>query len=1082
MISRIISFSARNKFLVIFLTLMALAYAFYTVQRMPLDALPDLSDTQVIIASKWDQSPEVLEDQVTYPIVSALLGAPKVKAIRATNEFGVSLVYVVFEDGTDLYWARSRVLEYLSKIIPELPKGVKTALGPDATSLGWVYQYALVDDSKALDLSQLRALQDWHIRYQLQSVPGVSEVASIGGYEKEYQVKINPRALWSYQIPLTKVLKAVSESNSEAGGGTIEFSGREFMILGRGYLKGIKDIEQISVGRDPKTGTPVLVKDIAAVSLGPARRRGIGELNGLGDAVSGIVIMRSGVNALNVIDRVKKKIKEISPSLPPGVRIIPVYDRSGLIHRAIGTLKETLFEEMLIVSLVILLFLWHPPSSIVPILTIPVSVFLAFIPMAALGITTNIMSPSGIAISIGILVDGAIVEVENAYKRLEEWQSSGKGGDFHEIRLKALMEVGPSVFFSLLVIAAAFLPIFALTGQEGRLFKPLAYSKTFAMAIAAVLAVTLDPAVRMLFTRMNEFQIKPRWLKSIADALFVGHYYPEEKHPISRRLFKIYSPAVNWVLENPRLTILASAGIFISTLPLLWRLGSEFMPPLNEGTILYMPTTLPGLSITEARRVLQIQDEILKSFPEVKTVYGKAGRAETATDPAPLSMMETTVVLKPREFWPATPCFGGIWKCRLSHKQLISQMDQKLKIPGFPNIWTQPIRNRIDMLSTGMRTPVGIKVFGSDLSVIQNIGTQIEGALDAIPETRHAVAERTAQGYYTDIILKRRALARYGLSVDDANSIIAAALGGARVTTTIEGRDRFPVSVRYAPDFRSSLRKIGEVLVPVSKDEQIPLAEIAEIRMRQGPDMIRDENGELSGYVYVDLKTSDIGGYVKKAKAAIAKSVSFPPGYRYEFSGQYKQMKKAEKRLLVVGPLALFLIVLLLYFNTGSWMEAAIVLTAVPFSAVGAIWLLWILGYHLSVAVWVGFIALLGLDAETGIFMLLYLNLERRARAAAGRLNTTGDLKEAIHDGAAKRLRPKMMTVSCAFLGLLPVLWSTGAGSDMMKRIAAPMVGGLFTSFILELLVYPAIYLLWHGRLAGENSRMTLPDANKDLN
>ncbi len=1067
MISKIISFSARNKFLVILLTLVALAYAFYTVKRMPLDAIPDLSDTQVIVSSNWDQSPEVLEDQVTYPIVSALLGAPKVKAIRAINEFGVSLVYVIFEDGTDLYWARSRVLEYLSKIIPELPKGVKTAMGPDATSLGWVYQYVLVDDSKALDLSQLRALQDWHIRYQLQAVPGVSEVASIGGYEKEYQVKINPSALWSYHISLTKVLKAVSESNSEAGGGTIEFSGREFMILGRGYLKGIKDIEQTSVGRDPETGTPVLVQDIATVSLGPARRRGVGEFNGLGDAVSGIVIIRSGENALNVINRVKEKIKEISPSLPPGVRIIPVYDRSGLIKRAVGTLKETLFEEMLIVSLVILLFLWHPPSAMVPILTIPVSVFLAFIPMAALGLTTNIMSLSGIAISIGILVDGAIVEVENAYKRLEEWQEEGRKGDFHEVRLKALMEVGPSVFFSLLVIAAAFLPIFALTGQEGRLFKPLAYSKTFAMTLAAVLAVTLDPAVRMFFARMDSFNIKPHWLNRAADAILVGRYYPEEKHPISRRLFKIYSPVVNWVLENPRRTIFSAAALFLLTLPLLWRLGSEFMPPLNEGTILYMPTTLPGVSITEARRVLQIQDEILKSFPEVKTVYGKAGRAETATDPAPLSMMETTVVLKPRKFWPTTPCLGGLWKCHLSQRQLISQMNQKLKIPGYPNIWTQPIQNRIDMLSTGMRTPVGIKIFGPNLSVIQKLGAEIEGALNSVPGTRRAVAERTAQGYYTDIILKRRALARYGLSVDDANSMIAAALGGERVTKTIEGRDRFPVNVRYAPDFKDSLRKIGEVLVPVSKDEQIPLAEIAEIRIRQGPDMIRDENGELSGYVYVDLKTSDIGGYVQKAKAAIAKSVTFPSGYRYEFSGQYKQMKKAEKRLLVVGPLALFLIVLLLYFNTGSWIEAGIVLVAVPFSAVGAIWLLWILGYHLSVAVWVGFIALLGLDAETGIFMLLYLNLAKKARAAAGRLNTQADLKEAIHDGAAKRLRPKMMTVACAFLGLLPAMWSTGTGADVMKRIAAPMVGGLFTSFILELLVYPAIYLLWHGRDIG---------------
>ena len=1061
MISKIIEFSARNKFLVILLTLAASLGAFYAVQKMPLDALPDLSDTQVIVVSKWDQAPEVLEDQVTYPIVSALLGAPQVKAIRATNEFGISLVYVIFKDGTNLYWARSRVLEYLSKITAELPKGVKTEIGPDATSLGWVYQYALVDDSHTLDLPRLRALEDWQIRYQLQSVPGVAEVASIGGYQKEYQIKINPRALWSYGIPITRVLKAVAESNSERSGGTVEFSGREFMILGEGYLRGLKDIAQIPLGRDPKTGTPVLLKDVAILSLGPARRRGVADLNGLGDAVGGIVIMRSGENALNVIARVKAKIKEIAPSLPPGIRLVPVYDRSNLIHQSIRTLTETLAEEMLVVSLVILFFLWHFPSAIVPILTIPISIFLAFIPMSALGITTNIMSLSGIAISIGILVDGAIVEVENAYKRLEEWQASGRKGDFHEVRLKALSEVGPSVFFSLLVIAAAFLPIFALTGEEGRLFKPLAYSKTFAMALAAILAVTLDPAVRMLFTRMEGFNFKIPWIKKIADALLVGRYYPEEKHPVSQRLFKIYSPVVRWVLEKPKAVILSAIALLILSLPIFRSLGSEFMPPLNEGTILYMPTTLPGISITEAGRVLQIQDEILKSFPEVKTVYGKAGRADTSTDPAPLSMMETTVVLKPRKDWPNVSCFGGFWKCKSTYKQIISQMDQKLKIPGFPNIWTQPIRNRIDMLSTGMRTPVGIKIFGPHLSGIQDLGVQIEKTLSTVAGTREAVAERSAQGYYVNIHLNRRALARYNLSVDEANSVVAAALGGANLTTVIKGRERFPVNVRYAPDFRDNIEKIKETLIPISGGAQIPLAEIADIRKSLGPDMIRDENGELTGYVYVDLNTSNIGDYVQKAKAALQKSVSPPPGYRYEFTGQYRQMKKADQRLELIIPLALFLVILLLYFNTGSWMEAGIVLLAVPFSAIGAIWLLWILDYHLSVAVGVGFIALLGLDAETGIFMLLYLNLERKARASTGRLNTLNDLKDAIHDGAAKRLRPKLMTVSCAFLGLLPAMFAHGAGASMMKRIAAPMVGGLFTSFLLELLIYPAVYLLW---------------------
>jgi len=1076
MIERIIEFSARNKFLVLLLTGAALLAAAWTVKRLPLDALPDLSDTQVIVYSRWDRSPDILEDQVTYPVISALLGAPKVKAIRGFSDFGYSYVYVIFEDGTDLYWARSRVLEYLSKILPRLPEGVKTEIGPDATSVGWVYQYALKDVSGKHDLAELRSLQDWYLRYHLQAVPGVAEVAAVGGFVKQYQVNVDPNLLVAYNIPLTQVIDAVRKGNQEVGGRVLEFGGTEYMVRGRGYVKHKDDIEKIPVGVDARTGTPILLRNVAKIALGPDIRRGVADLDGLGDTVGGVVVMRQGENALNVIERVKKKIEELKPTLPEGVEIVDTYDRSGLINRSIATLLHSLKEEMLIVSLVILLFLWHVPSAIVPIVTIPISVFLAFIPLYFMGVTVNIMSLAGIAISIGVLVDGAIVEVENAYKRLEEWIAGGRKGDFHEVRLRALKEVGPAVFFSLLVIAVAFLPVFTLVDQEGRLFKPLAYSKNLAMALAAVLAITLDPALRMLFTRMEYVYFKPGWLSKIYNTATVGKYYPEEAHPISRRLFRVYEPVCRWVLEHRKFTLGAALALVLSTVPVFLKLGSEFMPPLNEGAFLYMPTALPGMSVTEAQRILQIQDRIIKSFPEVETVFGKAGRVDSPTDPAPFSMVETTIVLKPENEWRKVrrwysrlpdfleAPFRRFWPDHISFEDLQNEMDAKLKFPGIPNIWTMPIKNRIDMLSTGVRTPIGIKVLGPDLKVIQKIGEDLEGIFKAIPGTRNVVAERTAGGYYLDFDLNRDALARYGISIEDANAVIRSAIGGENITTTVEGRERYPVNVRYAREFRDNLQQLKRVLVPTPSGAHIPLGQLADIHRSEGPGMIRNENGQLAGYVFVDMTGRDVGGYVEDAKKTVGEKLRLPTGYSLIWSGQYENMARVKERLKIVVPLTLFLIALLLYMNTKSAVKTGIVLLAVPFSLIGAVWLLYVLGYNLSIAVWVGMIALMGLDAETGVFMLLFLDLAYEERVRQGKMNTYQDLEEAIVHGAVKRVRPKMMTVMAAFMGLLPIMWSMGAGSDVMKRIAAPMVGGLFTSFLLELLVYPVLYSYWRGK------------------
>ena len=1076
MIREIIDFSARNRLLVLLGVAGLCVFAVFILHQIRLDALPDLSDTQVIVYSRWDRSPDIMEDQVTYPIVSALLGVPHVKAVRGFSDFGYSFVYVIFQDGTDLYWARSRVLEYLSKIQARLPEGVRTELGPDATGVGWVFQYALVDRSGRHSLDQLRSYQDWTLRYALQSVPGVAEVASIGGYVKQYQITVDPNRLAAYDLPISTVIEAVRNSNSEVGGRLIEWSGTEYMVRGRGYSKSLEDFGSIVV-KTGAGGVPVLLKDVARVGLGPEIRRGVSDLDGMGDHVGGIVIMRHGENALNVIKRVKERLHDLGPSLPKGVEFVTTYDRADLITRAIGTLKHELAIEMIIVSLIILIFLWHIPSAVVPILTIPISVLLSFIPLYYFGVTVNIMSLAGIAISIGVLVDGAIVEVENAYNKLHLWEAGGRKGDFHAVRLEALKEVGPSVFFSLLVVAVAFLPIFALVDQEGRLFKPLAYSKNLAMALAAFLAITLDPALRMMFTRMDPLVFKPRFLARLASHAFVGTYHSEEKHPISRAIFKLYDPVCRWVLRRPKTTILIAVAIVAVSIPAYFKLGSEFMPPLNEGTILYMPTTLPGIAVAEAQALLETQDRILKSFPEVERVFGKAGRAETSTDPAPFSMMETTVILKPPQEWRGRrrwySCWAPdflkgflrpIWPDRISWDELVEEMDRKLRIPGVTNAWTMPIKARTDMLTTGVRTPIGIKVFGSDLREIEKLGSQLEGLMRQVPGTRSVFAERVTGGYFLDFEPRRDQLARHGLTIADVQTVIMSAVGGENVTTTIEGRERYPVNVRYPRELRDNVDRLRRVLVKTPAGPQVPLAQLADIQLVTGPAMIRDENGFVAGYVYVDMTGRDIGGYVEKAKKLVREKLTLPPGYVLQWSGQYENMIRVSRRLRVVVPVTLVLIFVLLFANTRSAFKSLVVMLAVPFSAVGAIWLFHVLGYNVSIAAWVGMIALLGLDAETGVFMLLFLDLSYDEYRKKGLLRTLGDLDEAILHGAVKRARPKMMTVCAAFMGLLPIMWSTSAGADVMKRIAAPMIGGLVTSFLLELLVYPAIYKLWKLR------------------
>jgi Cu(I)/Ag(I) efflux system membrane protein CusA/SilA len=1075
MINRIIEFSAHNRFIVMLFVAAAALGGWWSMQRIPLDAIPDLSDTQVIVYSRWDRSPDIVEDQVTYPIVTSMLGAPRVKDVRGFSDFGFSYVYIIFEEGTDIYWARSRTLENLAKVQSRLPQDVKVELGPDATGVGWVFQYALVDDT-GRNLAELRSVQDWYLRYHLQAVPGVAEVAPLGGFVRQYQVNVDPNRLAAYGISINKVVAAVRGGNNDVGGRLIEFTGREYMVRGRGYARSREDLERI-VLMNSASGVPVTVRDVGAVVLGPDMRRGIADLDGKGEVVSGIVIMRQGENALAVIERVKAKLKDIEPGLPKGVKLVTAYDRSELILASIDNLKHTLIEELAVVAIVILIFLWHVPSAIIPIVTIPIAIVISFLPMHAMGMSSNIMSLGGIAIAVGAMVDAAIVVVEQTHKKLELAEPHWTTSDYQHAIVSAVKEVGGPSFFALLVIAVSFLPVLTLEAQEGRLFKPLAWTKNFAMIVAAVLAITLDPALRLLFFRKQGFHIRPRWLGSVVNSVLVGKIHSEDKHPISRILMRLYEPVVRWTLRWKWLVIASAVAAVLVTIPVYQKLGSEFMPPLDEGALLFMPTTLPGISITEAQRLMQVQDKLIMRFPEVARVLGKAGRAETSTDPAPFSMMETVVLLKPKSQWRKVPTWHDNWPAwtrpaltritpdHISTADLVNEMNESLRLPGVSNAWTMPIKNRIDMLTTGVRTPVGIKIYGANLEEIERLGKQVEHVLPSVAGTRSVFSERVAGGYFLDFELKRDQLARYGLSVDDAQMVVMNAIGGDNVSTTIEGRERYPINVRYMRDYRSDLERLGRALVPAMDGKmQVPLAQIATLKLTTGPSMLRNENGMLNGYVYVDVDGRDVGSYVAEAKRVVREKITLPAGYTMQWSGQYESMERVRERLKIVLPLTLFLIFLLLYMNTRSTARTLIILLAVPFSAVGAIWLIHLLGYNMSIGVWVGLIALMGVDAETGVFMLLYLDLAFDEAKAKGRMRNLPDLQEAIIHGAVKRIRPKFMTVATMFVGLVPIMWSTGAGADVMKRIAAPMVGGIFTSFLLELVVYPAIYEVWKWR------------------
>jgi Cu(I)/Ag(I) efflux system membrane protein CusA/SilA len=1039
LIERLIGASVRNRFLVFVGCILAVAAGIYGLLHTPLDALPDLSDAQVIVYTDWEgRSPDLVEDQVTYPISSLFVAAPGVKFVRGESMFGKSFVYVIFEDGTDIYWARSRVIEYLNSIRGSLPEGANPVIGPDATGVGWVYEYALVDESGKHSLAELRSIQDWSLRYALGSVKGVAEIAPIGGFIKQYQVDLDPNKLAAYGIPLSEVVAAIKASNSDVGGKTFEIATTEYFVRGRGYIKKAEDIENAVLRT--VNGTPIYVKNVGTVHLGPDLRRGVAELDGRGEVVGGIVVMRYGANALHVIDGIKNKIAQIQPSLPDGVKIVPVYDRSELIKRAIATLRDKLIEESIVVALVCIVFLWHVRSALVAIVTLPLAILLSFLPMWHLGITSNIMSLGGIAIAIGAMVDAAIVMVENAHSALERFREErGRDPDNGErisVIVGAAKTVGRPLFFSLLVITVSFLPVFSLTAQEGRLFRPLAYTKTFSMFFAALLAVTLVPVLMTLLIR--------------------GRITPERKNPINRVLIWAYRPAVDFVLRHRAFTLIAALVALAATAYPFLKLGSEFMPPLNEGTILFMPTAVPGMSVTEATKILQIQDRQLRKIPEVDHVFGKAGQADSATDPAPLSMFETVVSLKPLEQWRP----GLTWE------KLLAEMDAGLKTPGMANIFWMPIQTRTEMLTTGFRSKLGIKVFGPDLREIERVATQIEKTLSTFPDTRSVFAERTTGGYYLDFTVNREAAARYGLRVSDVNDIVETAIGGKTVTTTVENRERYPVSVRYAPDFRQDIDSLKRVLVPTPTGAQVPISLLADIEFRTGPPSIRNENGQLAGFVFVDVTTSDIGGYVERASQRIAESVKMPPGYYIQWAGQFEYLKAAERTLQVVIPFTLLIIIVLLYLNTRSAVKTAIVMLAVPFSLIGAFWALYLLGYNMSVAVWVGLIALAGLDAETGVVMLLYLDQAWERFKREGRMASMADLYAAVREGAIKRIRPKIMTVCAILFGLLPILWSpvTQAGADVMKRIAAPMVGGIITSALLELLLYPVIYVFWRSR------------------
>jgi copper/silver efflux system protein len=1037
MIGKLIAWSARNLLLVFIGTVFVTAAGIYALRTLPLDAIPDLSDVQVIVYTEYPgQGPQVVEDQVTYPLTTSMLTVPKSKVVRGFSFFGVSFVYIIFDDGTDPYWARSRVLEYLNAAARRLPSGISPTLGPDATGVGWVYQYAVM--ARNLSLAETRSLQDWNIRYAISKAEGVAEIASVGGFVKQYNVIVDPQRLRTLGIPLSKVREAVRASNMDTGGRTVELSEFEFMVRGRGYVKNVGDLEQIVLKAED--GTPVLLKDVARVDLGPDERRGIAELNGEGEVASGIALQRFGANALTVIENVKARIAEVASSLPPGTEIVPVYDRSRLIEAAIATLKNTLIEESIVVALVTIVFLLHVRSALVAILMLPVGILMAFGVMKVLGLGSNIMSLGGIAIAIGAMIDAAIVMVENAHKRLER---APPDKPRLGILTEAACEVGPALFFSLLIITVSFLPIFKLEAQEGRLFGPLAFTKTFAMASAAILSVTLVPALMVIFVR--------------------GRIVPERRNPVNRFLIWIYRPVIRGVLKAKLFTIVLALAALVASIWPAMRIGSEFMPSLNEGTLMYMPTTLPGLSITKAAELLQMQDRIIKSFPEVESVYGKAGRAATATDPAPTEMFETIINLKPK----------SEWRAGVTIDSLKAEMDAALQFPGVSNAWTMPIRARIDMLSTGIRTPVGIKIFGTDLVEMEKTAREVEAVVRAVPGTSSAYAERVIGGYYLDIVPDRAALARYGLTIGDVQNVISMALGGEAVTMTVEGRERYGVNVRYPRDLRSDPQAIArEVLVPLPSGGTVPLGEVAAVKLTRGATSIRTENGQLAVYIFIDITGRDLGGYVKEAQKAVASEVKLPPRSYVSWSGQFEYLERAEARLKIVVPATLLIIFLLLYLNFKRLTETLIVMLSLPFALVGGLWLMWWMNFNMSVAVAVGFIALAGVAAETGVIMLIYLDqAKKQAESELSLRNqqfTKAHLYQSIMVGAVERVRPKMMTVVAIMGGLVPILWSTGAGSEVMQRIAVPMIGGMVSSTVLTLVVIPAVYAVVEGfRLPG---------------
>jgi len=1033
MIPRVIDWCASNRFLVFTGTVVLTVWGIWAMTRTPLDAVPDISDVQVIVSTEWmGRSPDLIEDQITYPIVSALIATPHVKAVRGFTDFGISYVYVIFQDNTDIYWARSRVVEYLQGIRGQLPEGVNPTIGPDATGVGWVFEYALVDETGQHSLADLRSLQDWNLRYWLASVPGVAEVASIGGFVKQYQVNLDPNKLAAYDMGVKQVVDAIKMSNNDVEGRLLEFAGREYMVRGRGYLTSTADIENVSLGASQR-GTPIRVRDVAQVRLGPDIRRGVAELDGKGEAVGGIVVMRFGENALRVIDGVKAKLQEVQASLPAGVRVVPTYDRSGLINDSISTLRHTLIEEAIVVSIVIIVFLFHFRSALIPILALPIAVVASFIPMYYLDVTSNIMSLGGLALAIGVLVDASIVMVENAYRHVSEEQVPYQAQP--QAIVKAAKQVARAIFFSLAIIVVSFVPVFLLEAQEGRMFRPLAFTKTFAMVGASILSITLVPVLMTIFIRGQRLK-------------------PESQNPISRVFTWVYDPIIRLALRWKWTALLVNFAVIPLTIPLLLGIGSEFMPPLYEGSQLYMPTSPPGLSITEATKLLQVQDKMLRKFPEVDTVFGTVGRGTTSTDNTPMGMVNTTVTLKPREQWRAG----------MTLQKLQAEMDRQLQFPGFPNVWTQPIRNRLDMLLTGIKTPVGIKILGSDLNEIQRIGSEIERTLQNIPGTRSVYAERVAQGYFTDIRIDREAIARHALTVGDVEDVIESAIGGQNITRTIEGRERYPVNVRYERGFRESLPDLERVLVKTPAGAHVPLSQLAEITLAPGPSMIRDENGQLAGYVYVDTATTDIGGYVDRAKHAIGEGVKLPTGYTLLWTGQYEFQVRARERFTILIPLVFFIIFMLLYMTFHSVSEATIVMLSVVYAMTGGVILQWWLGYNFSVAVWVGYIALYGVAVQTGVVMVLYLHeaLDKQLAQRGG--ITEADILEATISGSVLRLRPKLMTVSVVMAGLLPILWSSGVGSDIMKPIAAPIVGGMVTSTIHVLIITPVIFFIMKRR------------------